>query len=192
MGYKMYHLPLCSAGVSVIQRKYIIKRKQKAENRFHSLIHISCRKVGYIIIMKKYKIGYTNGVFDLLHVGHLQFLKKAKSYCDYLIVAVCEDRLAFTHKGKFPVIPVEERMMLLEAIKYIDKVVIQTTTDRVLEWNKYHFDVIFHGIDGKEWDIKHGYFGKLKNLGVKSVYFERQTNISTSQIINKILEEYKP
>lgn len=141
--------------------------------------------------MKKYKIGYTNGVFDLLHVGHLQFLKKAKSYCEYLIVAVCEDQLAYTHKGKFPVIPVEERMMLLEAIKYTDKVVIQTTTDRISEWNNYHFDVIFHGMDGKEWDIEHGYFEKLEVLGVKSVYFERQTNISTSQIVDKILKEYK-
>ena len=140
--------------------------------------------------MKKYKIGYTNGVFDLLHVGHLQFLKRARTYCDYLIVAVCEDQLAYVNKGKFPIIPVEERMMLLEAIKYIDKVVIQTTTDRVLEWNKYHFDVIFHGIDGKAWDIEHGYFDALKKLGVDSVYFERLTNLSTSQIINKIMEEY--
>ncbi|MFR8623821.1 MAG: adenylyltransferase/cytidyltransferase family protein [Ruminococcus sp.] len=141
--------------------------------------------------MKKYKIGYTNGVFDLLHVGHLEFLKKAKSYCDYLIVAVCEDQLAYANKGKLPIFSVEERMTLLESIKYIDKVVIQTTTDRVLEWNKYYFNVIFHGIDGKEWDIEHGYFDALSRLGVESVYFQRSTNISTSQIINKILEEYR-
>lgn len=118
-------------------------------------------------------------------------MKKAKSYCDYLIVAVCEDQLAYANKGKLPIFSVEERMTLLESIKYIDKVVIQTTTDRVLEWNKYYFNVIFHGIDGKEWDIEHGYFGALSRLGVESVYFQRSTNISTSQIINKILEEYR-
>lgn len=140
--------------------------------------------------MKKYKRGYTNGVFDLFHVGHLQFLTKAKSYCDYLIVAVCEDQLAYINKKKFPVIPVEERMMLLEAVKCIDKVVIQTTTDRISEWNKYHFDVIFHGVDGKEWDVKNGYFEALKKLGVESVYFERPTDLSTSKIIDKILKEY--
>lgn len=156
----------------------------------HTYLCLSEAK-GMDIIMKNYKTGYTNGVFDLLHVGHLEFLKKAKSCCDYLIVAVCEDQLAYVNKGKFPVISVEERMTLLESIKYIDKVVIQTTTDRVLEWNKYHFDVIFHGIDGKEWDIEHGYFDALSKLGVESLYFERSTNISTSQIINKILDVYR-
>ena len=139
--------------------------------------------------MKEYKIGYTNGVFDLFHIGHLKFLKKAKSYCDFLIVAVCEDYLAFTHKGKYPVIPVEERMELLEAIKYIDKVVIQTTTDRMAEWNKYHFNVIFHGVDGKEWDVQHGYFDALKEINVKSLYFERTTDVSTTKIKNKILDD---
>lgn len=136
--------------------------------------------------MKKYKIGYTNGVFDLFHVGHLQFLKKAKSYCDFLIVAVCEDQLAYTNKGKYPVIAVKERMELLNAIKYVDMVVPQATTNRIEEWEKYHFDVIFHGIDGKEWDIQHGYFDALQKLGVESIYFERTMNISTTQIINRI------
>lgn len=137
--------------------------------------------------MKKYKIGYTNGVFDLFHIGHLKFLKRAKSYCDFLIVAVCDDHLAFTNKGKYPVIPVEDRMELLEAINYVDKVVIQTTTDRLAEWNKYHFNVIFHGIDGKEWDMQHGYFDALKKINVESLYFERTTDVSTTKIINTIL-----
>lgn len=140
--------------------------------------------------MKKYKTGYTNGVFDLFHVGHLHFLKQAKSYCDFLIVAVCEDQLAYLNKGKYPIISAKERMELLGAIKYIDKVVLQTTTNRIKEWEKYHFDVIFHGIDGKEWDIQHGYFDALQQLGVESVYFERTpNNISTTQIIDKIRRE---
>ena len=140
--------------------------------------------------MQHYNIGYTNGVFDLFHIGHLNFLKSAKEHCDYLIVAVCEDNLAFEHKGKYPIIPVKERMELLAGIKYVDKVVIQTTTDRIAEWNKYHFDVIFHGIDGKEWDIQNGYFASLNKIGVKSIYFDRPSNISTTQIINNILFRY--
>lgn len=139
--------------------------------------------------MKKYEIGYTNGVFDLFHIGHLKFLKMAKSYCDFLIVAVCEDYLAYTNKGKYPVIPVEERMELLQAIKFVDKVVIQETTDRISEWNKYHFNVIFHGIDGKEWDMQHGYYDALKKLNVESLYFNRTTDVSTTKIIRTILGE---
>ena len=141
--------------------------------------------------MQHYTIGYTNGVFDLFHVGHLDFLKMAKDHCDYLIVAVCKDSLVFEHKGKFPIIPLKERMELLSGIKYVDQVVVQTTTDRISEWNKYHFDVIFHGIDGKEWDIQNGYFDSLNKIGVKSIYFDRLLNISTTKIINNILSRYK-
>ena len=141
--------------------------------------------------MPHYKIGYTNGVFDLFHIGHLEFLKKAKEHCDYLIVAVCEDNLVFQHKGKYPIIPVNQRMQLLDGIKYVDQVVIQKTTDRIEEWNKYHFNVIFHGIDGKKWDIQHGYYDALKKIGVESIYFDRPAGISTTQIINEILYRYK-
>lgn len=137
--------------------------------------------------MKKYNIGYTNGVFDLFHVGHLRFLKQAKECCDYLIVAVCDDELAFKHKGKYPIIPVNECIELLKSVKYIDKVVLQSTTNRIDEWNKYHYNAIFHGIDGKEWDVENGYYDKLKHLGVDSIYFERPDNISTTQIIINIL-----
>lgn len=141
--------------------------------------------------MNKYNIGYTNGVFDLFHNGHLEFLKKAKEYCNYLIVAVCDDELVFENKGKYPIIPVKERMRLLTGIKYVDEVVLQTTTDRISEWNKYHFDVFFHGVDGKEWDIQHGYYDSLKKIGVKLIYFDRSTDISTTLIIKEILTRYK-
>ena len=109
-----------------------------------------------------YNIGYTNGVFDLFHIGHLEFLKKAKEHCNYLIVAVCKDELVYDYKGKYPIVPLQERMELLSGIKYVDKVVIQATSNKIYEWNKYHFDVIFHGIDGKEWDIQNGYHDALK------------------------------
>lgn len=140
--------------------------------------------------MRRYNIGYTNGVFDLFHVGHLSFLKEAKKYCDYLIVAVCEDELVFKHKSKYPIFSASERMELLSGLKYVDQVVLQTTTNRIFEWDKYHFDVIFHGIDGKEWDMRHGYYDALKERGVESIYFERKINISTTEIIKKVLSGY--
>ena len=140
--------------------------------------------------MRKYNIGYTNGVFDLFHTGHLDFLEKCKEYCDHLIVAVCEDDLVFENKGKYPIIPVKERIRILKGIKYVDEVVLQTTTDRISEWEKYHFNIFFHGIDGKNWDIEHGYYDALKKLGVELIYFDRATSMSTTLIINKILSRY--
>lgn len=98
---------------------------------------------------KKYKVGYTTGVFDLFHVGHLNILKKAKERCDYLIVGVSTDELVKEYKNKAPVIPFEERKAIVEAIKYVDRVVPQENRDKIAAFNKYKFDVIFVGDDWK-------------------------------------------
>ena len=97
-----------------------------------------------IYIMKKYKIGYTTGVYDLFHIGHLNLLKKAKAQCDYLIVGVSSDELV-SYKNKRAVIPFEERIQIVESIKYVDKAVPQLNMDKMEAWNKYHFDVMFDG-----------------------------------------------
>ena len=72
--------------------------------------------------MKKYKIGYTTGVFDLFHIGHLNILKNAKDKCEYLIVGVSTDEIVTSYKGKKPVIPFEERLEIVKSIKYVDEV----------------------------------------------------------------------
>jgi len=74
--------------------------------------------------MNHYNIGYTCGVFDLLHIGHLNLFEKCKEYCDYLIVAICDDEYVKTIKHKTPVFPLEERVRLISALKCVDKVVI--------------------------------------------------------------------
>lgn len=98
--------------------------------------------------MKKYKIGYTTGVYDLFHIGHLNLLRNAKEQCERLIVGITVDELV-SYKGKRAVIPYEERREIVAAIRYVDEVVPQTELDKVKAWEKYHFDVLFVGDDWK-------------------------------------------
>ncbi len=88
-------------------------------------------------------IGYTTGVFDLFHIGHLNLLENAKNSCDKLIVGITTDELSIKFKGRKPVIPFEERCKIVAAIKYVDKVVTQIGMDKFESWKKYKFDVMF-------------------------------------------------
>lgn len=143
------------------------------------------------VIFVKQKIGYTNGVFDLLHTGHIDFFKQCKEYCDFLIVAVCPDEMVLHYKGKLPIIPFEERKKMLDHIDLINMVVDQTSVNRIEEWNKYKFNVYFHGEDGYEFDIKFGNYDQLIKHGIKVIYFPRDTSRSTTNIIKKILDYYQ-
>ena len=138
--------------------------------------------------MKKYKIGYTTGVYDMFHVGHLNILKKAKEQCDELIVGVSTDELVSEYKGKRPVIPFKERMEIIGAIKYVDKVVPQETMDKYVAWEKYKFDVIFHGDDWKNTNMYNEMEKKLRAVNVDFVYFPYTKGVSSSILRNKIGE----
>ena len=94
---------------------------------------------------KKYRVGYTTGVYDMFHVGHLNLLRRAKEQCDYLIVGVSTDECVETYKHKTPVISFEDRKAIVESIKYVDEVVPQETMDKFAAWEKIHFNVLFHG-----------------------------------------------
>ena len=104
---------------------------------------------------KKYKIGYTTGVFDMFHIGHLNILRRAKEQCDYLIVGVSTDELVRDYKNKTPIVPFEERKAIVDAIKYVDEVVPQTSMDKFEAWKKLHFNAIFHGDDWKGSNHRH-------------------------------------
>lgn len=98
---------------------------------------------------KQYRIGYTQGVFDMFHIGHLNLINNAKEYCDRLIVGVNADTLVESYKHKIPVIDQESRRAIVSNIKAVDDCVIVTTLDKVEIWNKLHFDAIFIGDDWK-------------------------------------------
>lgn len=92
-------------------------------------------------------IGYTTGVFDLFHIGHLNVLKAARSKCDYLIVGVTSDELCATIKSKLPVVPYKERAEIVEAIKFVDQVVPQNEINELKDWESLRFHKIFKGGD---------------------------------------------
>jgi len=143
---------------------------------------------------KKYKIGYTTGVFDLFHVGHLNILKKSKELCEFLIVGVSTDELVSSYKNKTPVIPYDERIAIIEAIRYVDKVVPQKTRDKMAAYDKYKFDVMFVGDDWKDNELFSKVEKELNENGSSVVYFPYTKHTSSSMLINaleSLIEEAK-
>lgn len=126
-------------------------------------------------------IGYTTGVFDLFHVGHLNILKRAKEQCDYLVVGVTVDELV-AYKGKKAFIPFEERRAIVEAIKYVDKVVPQTSMDKMEAWNNLHFHKMFVGDDWKGTDTWNHWEEEFAKVGVEIVYFPYTAKTSSSEL----------
>ena len=122
------------------------------------------------MVGEKFKIGYTTGVFDMFHIGHLNILRRAKEQCEYLIVGVSTDELVKTYKNKTPIIPFEERKAIVEAVRYVDKVVAQTSMDKMEAWDAIHFDVMFHGDDWKGSAMYEEIQAKFKTIGCHLVF----------------------
>jgi glycerol-3-phosphate cytidylyltransferase len=142
-------------------------------------------------MMKKYKVGYTTGVFDLFHIGHLNILKRSKEQCEHLIVGVSTDEVVQGYKKKTPVIPFEERIAIVEAIKYVDEVVPQTSMDKFAAWENLKFDAIFHGDDWKGSKMYEEIEKKLNDVGVEIVYFPYTKGTSSTilgDVLRKVLE----
>ena len=138
--------------------------------------------------MKKYRIGYTTGVFDMFHIGHLNILKRAKEYCEYLIVGVSTDELVLSYKQKSPIIPFEERCEIIASCKYVDRVVPQTTRDKFAAYEQYKFDVMFVGDDWKGKPLFVEVEKKMNLYGVDVVYFP-YTEGTSSTILRIALNE---
>ena len=135
--------------------------------------------------MKKI-VGYTTGVYDMFHIGHLNILKRAKEQCDYLIVGVSTDELVLKEKNKIPVIPWVERAEIVRAIRYVDEVVVQPDKDKMAAWEKYHFDKMFVGSDWQgtpQWNHFEKQFGEI---GVEIVYLPHTDGVSSTELTNFI------
>lgn len=135
---------------------------------------------------KKYKIGFTSGVYDMFHIGHLNILRRAKEKCDYLIVGVSTDEIVQNYKHKTPIIPYEQRAAIVASIKYVDEVVPQTTMNKMDMWHKHHFDVMFHGDEWKGTELYNHYEKEFATVGVHIEYFSHTDGISSSILRSKI------
>ena len=134
-------------------------------------------------------IGYTAGVFDLFHVGHLNLLKNAKGMCDKLVVGVTTDDLV-TYKGKHAMIPFEDRLEIVRSIRFVDAVVPQSDMDKLTMCKKLGASYLFVGDDWYDTDKWQRYAQEFKEAGIKIVYLPYTTGVS-STLINKALGQVR-
>lgn len=138
--------------------------------------------------MKKYKIGFISGFFDIIHEGHIQIMELAKSQCEQLIVGVGTDEFMKERKGRESVLSYTERCQIVGAIKYVDRVVAITDLDKIAAYQKYKFNVMFAGDDHEQEPIYIRDAAILKHeYGVDTVYVKR-SDISSTQIRNRIYD----
>jgi glycerol-3-phosphate cytidylyltransferase len=138
--------------------------------------------------MRKYKVGYTTGVYDLFHIGHLNILKRAKEMCDYLIVGVTTDEEVMRVKNKKTIIPFNERHDIVQAIEYVGIAVPESNTNKLEAWKTYKFDVIFKGDDWKGTPKWNHYESEFSKLNVDVVYFP-YTDGTSSTILRSVLDK---
>ena len=137
-------------------------------------------------MVKKYKKGYTTGVFDMFHIGHSNILRRAKEQCDFLIVGVTTDKLCYDRKNKYPIIKEADRVAIVEAIRYVDDVVYQFDMDKLRAVRDLGCDVVFVGSDWQGTDAWIKYEREFNNIGVDVVYLSHTDGISSSILKEKI------
>lgn len=129
---------------------------------------------------KKYKIGYTTGVYDMFHIGHLNILRRAKEQCEYLIVGVSTDELVQSYKNKKTIIPFEDRFAIVQAIRYVDRAVPQVDMNKAAAIKEYCVDAVFVGSDWKGTEKWNGFEKEFAELGCKVEYLDHTDGISST------------
>lgn len=130
--------------------------------------------------MKKYKTGYTQGVFDMFHVGHLRLINRASERCERLIVGVNSDALVQDYKNKIPVINEVDRAEIIRNLRSVDQVLIVSTLNKAQLWKELHFDAIFIGDDWKGNDRWTQTEIALKKYGAEVVYLPHTPQVSST------------
>ena len=142
---------------------------------------------------KLYKLGYTQGVYDMFHIGHLHIINSAAAMCEKLIVGVNSDTLVEMYKGKKTVIGQEDRAEIIRNLKSVDECVVVDTLDKVEQYKRFGFDAVFIGDDWKGNERWLQTEKDLKPYGVDVVYLPHTPNISSTmlrvEIPRRVIEE---
>lgn len=130
----------------------------------------------------QYDVGYCSGVYDMFHVGHLNLLRRARNYCNHLVVGVASDEYVERLKGHTPVVPCDERIDIISALGIVDEVVIDRAEDKVAMWQQRRFDAIFKGNDWQGTPKGYRLERAMGELGVEVVYFPYTRHTSSSML----------
>jgi glycerol-3-phosphate cytidylyltransferase len=137
--------------------------------------------------MQGRKVGYAPGVYDLFHIGHLNVLRNSRQFCDHLIAGVVSDDLAQRVKGLRPVVPLEERLEIVQAIRFVDEAVVEDLPHKLEMWERLRFDVIIKGDDWKGTDKGDKLEADFAEVGVEVAYLP-YTQRTSSTMLRRMLE----
>lgn len=138
--------------------------------------------------MSERRVGYAPGVYDLFHVGHLNLLRNAKELCDHLVAGVVTGELARETKGADPAVPLEERLEIVSAIRYVDEAVVDHSLNKLKIWNEVKFDILFKGDDWKGTDRGNQLEIDMASVGVEVEYLA-YTNHTSSTLLRQVIGE---
>ena len=131
-------------------------------------------------------IGYTQGTYDMFHIGHLNLLRNAKAQCDFLVFGVNSDELVKQYKRQSVIVPLAERMDIVGSIRYVDQVISCDSLDKMIAFEKVHFNRLFIGDDWKgnpRWEET----GRImKEVGVELVYLPHTQGTSSTMLRDKL------
>lgn len=134
-------------------------------------------------------IGYVPGAWDMFHIGHLNILKRAREHCDWLVAGVVTDETLFEMKKKYPIVPFEERLAIVQAIGIVDEAVVDFSSNKLEAWERVHFDVLFKGDDWRGTAKGRRLERDLATVGVRVHYFPYTLSTSSTEL-RRVLAEW--
>ncbi len=137
--------------------------------------------------MNTKRTAYVPGVFDLFHVGHLNVLRNSRQFCDHLIAGVVSDEVAQRNKGISPIVPLEERLAIVESIRHVDEAVVEDVPHKLDMWERLRFDVIVKGDDWRGTDRGDKLEQDFAHVGVEVAYVP-YTAETSSTLLRQVLQ----